>query len=106
MDAILETIANEEALILALTLGPLVLISVLAIVRMCCRTAMETTRQREETRREIAAYVAEGSITSQEAERMLQPRPWYADTFNLNCFTGGKNGAAARPANEASSQNV
>jgi hypothetical protein len=30
-----------------------------------------TTKEREQTRREVAAYVAEGSITPQDAERML-----------------------------------
>lgn len=30
------------------------------------------TRQREQTRREIAAYVAEGSMTSEEGERLLK----------------------------------
>lgn len=30
------------------------------------------TREREETRREIAAYVAEGSMTPEEGERLLR----------------------------------
>lgn len=35
------------------------------------------TREREESRREIAAYVAEGSITSEDASRLLQdPKTW------------------------------
>lgn len=32
------------------------------------------TRQREMTKREIAAYVAEGSMTPQDAERILRAR--------------------------------
>ncbi|MEL7472687.1 MAG: hypothetical protein AAGK04_05155 [Planctomycetota bacterium] len=34
-------------------------------------TKMHRTRTTEETRREVAAYVAEGSITTDEAERIL-----------------------------------
>lgn len=30
------------------------------------------TREREETRREVAAYVAEGSMTPEQAERLLR----------------------------------
>ena len=30
------------------------------------------TRQREESRREIAAYVAEGSITPEDAQKLLE----------------------------------
>jgi hypothetical protein len=30
------------------------------------------TKQREESRREIAAYVAEGSITPEDAQRLLE----------------------------------
>lgn len=32
----------------------------------------EQTRQREQSRREIAAYVAEGSMTPEEGERLLR----------------------------------
>ena len=33
---------------------------------------MVQTRQREQTRREIAAYIAEGSMTPDEGERLLK----------------------------------
>ena len=39
--------------------------------------SVRVARTREQTRREVAAYVAEGSITSEDAERILQPAPWY-----------------------------
>ena len=35
-------------------------------------TGMYKTRQRERTKREIAAYVAEGSISPQDAERIIK----------------------------------
>lgn len=36
---------------------------------------MSTNRQREITKRELAAYVAEGSMTPQDAERILKAGP-------------------------------
>lgn len=36
---------------------------------------MSTNRQREITKRELAAYVAEGSMTPQDAERVLKAGP-------------------------------
>lgn len=101
MDEILQTIAGNEAMIMGLALGPLALIAILLIVRMSCRVALENTRQREETRREIAAYLAEGSISGDEAERLLQPRPWYADSFCPKNWTSG-----AKNARGASGENV
>ena len=35
-------------------------------------TAISSRRQREESRREIAAYVAEGSMSPEDAERILK----------------------------------
>lgn len=43
-----------------------VIISTTAIL-----AGMVTSKQREQTRREVAAYLAEGSITSEDAERLL-----------------------------------
>jgi predicted aspartyl protease len=37
--------------------------------------AMQRTKHREETKRELAAYVAEGSMTPDEAERLLKAEP-------------------------------
>ncbi len=44
-----------------------------AIVAILAGTVASTkkTKQREETRREVAAYVAEGSMTPEDAERLL-----------------------------------
>ncbi len=44
-----------------------------AIVAILAGTIASTkkTKQREETRREVAAYVAEGSMTPDDAERLL-----------------------------------
>jgi hypothetical protein len=37
-----------------------------------CLHAMSNRRQREQSRREIAAYVAEGTMTPDDAERLLR----------------------------------
>jgi len=40
-------------------------------VGFSCIKAMVVTRSRERTRREIAAYVAEGSMTPEQGERLM-----------------------------------
>ncbi len=45
---------------------------------------MHRTRHIEQSRREIAAYVAEGSMTPEDGERLIkagreQPKPWWAE---------------------------
>jgi hypothetical protein len=46
----------------------------IAIFGMLCGfiRRIVTTRARERTRREVAAYVAEGSMTAEEGERLLK----------------------------------
>jgi hypothetical protein len=46
------------------------LIAMLAIVMGSIRSTLRT-RQREQSRREIAAYIAEGSMTPAEGERLM-----------------------------------
>ena len=49
-------------------------IAVTAIVVGAIRTLFET-RTRDRSRQEVAAYVAEGSISAEEAERILKAEP-------------------------------
>ncbi|MEM1330981.1 MAG: hypothetical protein AAGG07_10500 [Planctomycetota bacterium] len=61
------------------------MIPIVAIISGCCFLAVVTIadsarkrakhRETEESRREIAAYVAEGSISPEDAERLLSARP-------------------------------
>lgn len=61
---------DEDVLIVLVAIGAGVLIALTSIIGgMVSRTAR--TRQTEESRREIAAYVAEGSMTADEGERLL-----------------------------------
>ncbi|MCA9287054.1 MAG: hypothetical protein KDA05_00630 [Phycisphaerales bacterium] len=49
-------------------------VAVISII-MGTVTSATKTRQRERTKRELAAYVAEGSMTPDEAERILKAEP-------------------------------
>jgi hypothetical protein len=50
----------------------------LLTVLLCTIRGILRTRAREQTKREIAAYVAEGSIRAEDAERILKAdlKPW------------------------------
>lgn len=53
-----------------LAVGGGLLIGLVAIVGGLIQTVL-TTRAREATKREIAAYIAEGTMTAEDAERVL-----------------------------------
>jgi hypothetical protein len=48
-----------------------------AVVAIVCGavTSMVSTRARERSRREIAAYIAEGSMTPEQGERLIAAAP-------------------------------
>ncbi len=73
----LTTDPRELALMIPIiALGGGLLVGALGIIAGTVRRVMQT-RAREETKRELAAYVAEGSITPDQAERIIQAdRPW------------------------------
>lgn len=62
---------SDEAIAIPLGIGAFIFLIVVAVTigRTITRTA--NTKQREQSRREIAAYVAEGSISPDDAVRML-----------------------------------
>ena len=71
MDSLIESFAREPGLLIpiiaitgGLTIGAIGILSSMV-------TDMVKVRQREESRREIAAYIAEGSMTPEEGERVL-----------------------------------
>ena len=80
VDDIIQALANDPRYILALVLGPIAMVVGALIAWLGCRTAARNTREREHTRREIAAYIAEGSMSSEDGERLLSPAPWCAGT--------------------------
>ena len=64
---------DEEVIIALVAIGSTTLVALTWIVTGTART-ISKRRQYEESRREIAAYVAEGSITPEDARHMLEAR--------------------------------
>lgn len=62
---------NDQAI--AIPLGTMAFVFLIVTIVTIGRTITKTsgTKQREQSRREIAAYVAEGSISPDDAVRML-----------------------------------
>jgi hypothetical protein len=61
---------EEVFIIIVVGVGAVVLISVVSIIAGMIQSTMKT-REKERSRREIAAYVAEGSISADEGERLI-----------------------------------
>jgi hypothetical protein len=64
-----ELIDHEETLLMVLITGGIVICSFFKAV-----TATVTGLARERTRREIAAYIAEGTMTPEQGERLINAR--------------------------------
>lgn len=67
MDIIREILGNTTLIVF----GTGGLIAVIAIL-MGSITSIVRVRSRERTRREIAAYIAEGSMTPEQGERLMK----------------------------------
>jgi hypothetical protein len=63
-----------ESLAIMLTFGVGGAIAIIAIVTSMARD-MTRTRQVEQTKREVAAYVAEGSMSADDAQKILANLP-------------------------------
>jgi len=68
------TLAGIDEVIPVLAISGGIFIAVISIIFSNIR-GMVVARSGEQTRREIAAYVAEGTITPDEAERLLKAGP-------------------------------
>lgn len=68
------TLAAAEEVIPVIVIGGGIFIAVISIVLGNIR-GMLTARSVEQSRRELAAYVAEGTMTPDEAERLLKAGP-------------------------------
>lgn len=66
----IATLANRDWLFIAVVMVPGAAIAIVAVILDNWRK-VQHTRQREESRREIAAYVAEGSLSPDDAVRIL-----------------------------------
>lgn len=64
-----ELLDNQDTLLMLLIAGTVVICSLFSAV-----TKIATGLARERTRREIAAYIAEGSMSPEQGERILNSR--------------------------------
>jgi hypothetical protein len=62
---------DEDVAVMAIIFGVGGVVAVIAIVFDTLQK-ITVTRQRETTKREVAAYVAEGSMTPEDAERIIK----------------------------------
>lgn len=67
---VLAYVSEGEITVVAIIAG----VAMIAIL-MGVAHAMLKTKEREKSRRELAAYVAEGSMTPADAERILKAEP-------------------------------
>ncbi len=63
-------------------------IAMISIVTGCV-TAIARARLREQSRREIAAYIAEGTMTPEQGERILNAGRKHDSAENKGCSTWG-----------------
>lgn len=68
------SIAESDALFVFVFFGGGILIALTGIIVGFLRS-VKREREREQTRREVAAYVAEGSMTAEDAAKILEAGP-------------------------------
>lgn len=68
----LELSSNQSFVLILM--GIMVSVPVIGIIASAASSSAKN-KDREQTRRELAAYVAEGSMTADEAERILKAAP-------------------------------
>lgn len=74
-DSVLQFIASNRSQVFTFAWMVLVLLSVLTVILTFIVQRSRTRRAYEESRREIAAYVAEGTISVKDAEMLLSRSP-------------------------------
>lgn len=70
-DQILARLLHQDTFELVIIFGTGTAIAIVAILAGVVRSIL-ATRAKERTRQEVAAYVAEGSMTAAEGERLLR----------------------------------
>ncbi len=68
MEQYINLLDEHMYVVVVLVIGAVVLLG--SLIRAV--TAVLTTNSREKSRREIAAYIAEGSITPEQGERLIR----------------------------------
>lgn len=78
MGSLMDRFAEDPEYLLGLIGIISGVVIVLTIGTLISVTTIRNRRAMEQSRREIAAYVAEGTMTAEDAEHLLHPSPWYA----------------------------
>ena len=68
MEQYIDLVDEHMYVVVVLVIGVVVLLG--SLIRAV--TSVLTTNSREKSRREIAAYIAEGSITPEQGERLIR----------------------------------
>ncbi|MDX9911983.1 MAG: hypothetical protein RBS39_09140 [Phycisphaerales bacterium] len=67
----MPTLANASEVVPVIGVGGTLLFLVMFFILKTVRETQKT-KEREQTKREIAAYIAEGSMTPEQGERLLK----------------------------------
>lgn len=95
-DNILQHIMKEDILIPVLAIGGGMLIAIIAIITSTIRS-VAVTRAREQTKRELAAYVAEGTLDPDKAVAMINAGRPHWERAGSGCgvvIKSGKDGGS------------
>ncbi len=75
MSSIIDSVANEPGLLIPIiAVGGGLLVAIVAITLEAIRR-MLLVEEQEKSRREIAAYIAEGSMTPEEGAQLMKASP-------------------------------
>lgn len=78
MQQLIESFADQPELIVVIVGIVFGSVVVIATASYIYTGVVKARREIEQSRRELAAYVAEGTLSADDAERLLAPSPWFA----------------------------
>lgn len=89
-----QDVSDRAFVLVLVAIGAGTLISLVGIV-WGVSAARAKARDREESRRELAAYVAEGTMSIEDAERLMHAGDWRAIAHAAVSRMGGRSGKAS-----------
>jgi hypothetical protein len=75
MNQFIESLAKDPSEAIGLLIAVISVVGGLIIGWVAVLGGLRNAREAERTRREVAAYVAEGSMTAEDAAKLLGTRP-------------------------------
>ncbi len=89
----LQELPDRIFIVILVSIGAVTLMTLVGIT-WGVSAARAKARDREESRRELAAYVAEGTMTIEDAERLMHAGDWRAIAHAAVSRMGGRSGKA------------